>query len=71
MAKKSRATFQKHEKERARQQKQKDKEQRRLVAKERRAASGPHLAGEDANIADIRPGPQALSEQWNYAESTD
>jgi hypothetical protein len=71
MAKKSRATFQKREKERARQQKQKDKEQRRLEAKERRAASGPHLAGNDATIAGIRPGPQALPEQWNDAEPTD
>lgn len=38
MAKKSRATMQKREKERARQQKQKDKAQRRLESKERRAA---------------------------------
>ena len=33
MAKKSKSTFQKREKERARQQKQKDKEQRRLESK--------------------------------------
>jgi hypothetical protein len=39
MAKKARATFQKQEKERARQQKQHDKAQRRLVAKEQRTAS--------------------------------
>ena len=71
MAKKSRATFQKREKERARQQKQKEKEQRRLEAKERRSADGPRIEGEDADIAGIRPGPQALPEQWEYAEPTD
>ncbi len=41
MAKKSRATFQKREKERARQQKQHDKAQRRVAAKEQRASSAP------------------------------
>jgi hypothetical protein len=43
MAKKARATFQKQEKERARQQKQHDKAQRRLVAKEQRTASTSRL----------------------------
>jgi hypothetical protein len=71
MAKKSRATFQKREKERARQQKQKDKEQRRLEAKERKASSMPLNAGEEADIAGIRPGPQALPEQWSYVQPTD
>jgi hypothetical protein len=70
MAKKSRATFQKREKERTRQQKQKDKAQRRLAAKERRAASGPRIAGEEADIGGMRPGPQALPEQWEYAKPT-
>ena len=71
MAKKSRATFQKREKERARQQKQKDKEQRRLEAKERKATSTPPHDGEEADIAGILPGPQALPEQWSYAKPTD
>jgi hypothetical protein len=71
MAKKSRATFQKREKERARQQKQKEKEQRRLAAKERRSANGLHSEGNDADIAGIRPGPQALPEQWEYTEPAD
>jgi hypothetical protein len=39
MAQKSRATFQKREKERARQQKQHDKAQRRLAAKAQRTSS--------------------------------
>jgi hypothetical protein len=71
MAKKSRATFQKRAKEKARQQKQQDKAQRRVDAKERRAASGPRIAGEEADIAGIRPGPQALPEQWEDAKLTD
>jgi hypothetical protein len=71
MAKKSRATFQKREKERARQQKQQEKAQRRLESKERRAASAPHLNGVDAAIAGLRPGPQALPEQWDDANTTD
>jgi hypothetical protein len=48
MAKKSRATFQKREKERARQQKQKDKAQRRLESKERRDAGT--LPGDDLDV---------------------
>ena len=71
MAKKSRATFQKREKEKARQQKQKDKEQRRLELKERRATGAPPLADEELGIAGIRPGPQALPEQWEYATPHD
>ena len=46
MAKKSRATFQKREKERARQQKQHDKAQRRVAAKAQRASSAPRLEDE-------------------------
>ena len=67
MAKKSRATFQKREKEKARQQKQKEKEQRRLESKERKATGAPRIEGEDPDIAGIRPGPQALPEQWEYS----
>jgi len=44
MAKKSRATFQKREKERARQQKQHDKAQRRVAAKAQRGPSAPPMA---------------------------
>jgi len=66
MAKKSRPTFQKREKEKARQQRQKEKEQRRLESKERRATATPHPFGEDPDIAGIRPGPQPLPEQWTY-----
>ncbi|HLG16328.1 MAG TPA: hypothetical protein VJH03_17745 [Blastocatellia bacterium] len=65
MAKKSRPTFQKREKEKARQQKQKDKQARRSEAKERRASGQSAL---DADLAGIRPGPQPLPEQWDYVK---
>ena len=65
MAGSSRATFQKRQKELARQQKQQDKAARRLEIKQRKAQSGPRGAGtEDPDIAGIRPGPQPLPEQW-------
>ena len=68
MAKKSRPTFQKREKENARMQKQKDKEARRLETKERKGNTTPFSGGEDPDIAGIRPGPQPLPEQWDYAD---
>jgi hypothetical protein len=67
MAKKARATFQKRAKEKARQQKQQDKAQRRVEAKARRAASGPRLDGDEAEVADMRPGPHVLPAQWEEA----
>ena len=69
MPKKSRPTFQKREKEKARQQKQKEKEQRRLESKDRPRA--PRIDGEDPDIAGIRPGPQALPEQWDDATTNE
>ncbi len=65
MAKKSRPTFQKREKEKARMQKRKDKENRRLETKERRTDLPDGIDGEDPDIAGIRPGPQPLPEQWH------
>jgi len=71
MAKKSRPTFQKREKEKARQQRQKDKEARRSEAKERGDTRGPFLDGEDPDIAGIQPGPQPLPADWDYVKETD
>lgn len=68
MPKKSRPTFQKREKEKARLQKQKDKEARRVETKERKGNALPAIGGEDPDIAGIRPGPQPLPEQWRDAE---
>jgi hypothetical protein len=66
MPKKSRPTFQKREKEKARQQKQKDKQARRAEPKERRVGSEFGDEGVDPDIAGIQPGPQSLPEQWEY-----
>jgi hypothetical protein len=65
MTNKSKATFRKMEKEKARQAKQKDKEARRHQSKT--TDSGPSLktGNEDPDIAGIIPGPQPLPEQWD------
>ncbi len=69
MAKKSRPTFQKREKEKARVQKQKEKESRRIETKERKVDQVSAFGDEDPDIAGIRPGPQPLPEQWHDAPS--
>jgi hypothetical protein len=66
MAKKSRPTFKKREKEKARVQKQQGKEARRLETKELKANTTRISGDEDPDIAGIRPGPQPLPDQWNY-----
>jgi len=71
MAKKSRATFQKREKERARQQKQHDKAQRRLVAKEQRASSAPRMEDDALAIAGMRLKPHSVPAQWEEAPPPD
>jgi hypothetical protein len=68
MAKKSKQTFQKREKEKARVQKRKEKEARRLESKALKANITTVIGDEDPDIAGIRPGPQPLPEQWHYVE---
>jgi hypothetical protein len=68
MAKKSRPTFKKREKEKARIQKQQSKEARRLETKEQKANTVRDYGDEDPDIAGIRQGPQPLPEQWNYVK---
>jgi hypothetical protein len=68
MAKKSKQTFQKREKEKARVQRRKEKEARRLESKELKANMTTIIGDEDPDIAGIRPGPQPLPEQWNYVD---
>lgn len=59
MAKKSRPTFKKRQRELARQQRQQDKRARRLQRKqERLEAEALTPEEEDPDIAGIRPGPQ-------------
>ena len=72
MAKKSRATFQKREKEKARQQKQQDKAQRRLEAKTRRDAGLPPLETDDPEeLVGIGMGPPEVLLQEDDTHSTD
>jgi hypothetical protein len=68
MAKKSKATFQKMEKEKVRQQKRRDKEARRVQAKALKATAEPRIGDEDPDLAGMRPGPQPLPEQWSYVK---
>ena len=68
MAKRSKQTFQKREKEKARVLKRKDKEARRLESKALQSNMTTIIGGEDPDIAGIRPGPQPLPEQWNYVD---
>lgn len=69
MANKTRPTFQKREKERARQQKQREKTLRRLEAKQQKAQVRPRGEDEgDPDIAGIRPGPQPLPVQWDFVQ---
>lgn len=66
MAKKSRQTFLKRAKEKARQDRKRDKEARREEAKERKANLPPaEETGEDPDIAGIVPGPQPLPPQFD------
>lgn len=71
MAQRSRTTFQKREREKALQQKQRDKDVRRLEAKERKANRESLDNHEDPDIAGIKPGPQPLPEQWQWAGDED
>lgn len=68
MAQRSKSTFQKLEKEKARQQKRKEKEARRVDAKQRKASRDIAVNGEDPDLIGIKPGPQPLPEQWQYVK---
>ena len=71
MAKKSQSTFQKREKERARQQKQHDKAQRRLAAKAQRDTAVPRMADDALAIAGMRLEPHSGLAPWEEAHPTD
>ncbi len=65
MPRPSRPTFQKRLKEKARMEKARDKQEKRLRAKERKAGVEPRSEmGHDPDIAGMRPGPQAVPEEW-------
>ena len=71
MAKKTRATFQKREKERARQQRQHDKAQRRLAVKAQHASNAPAREDEAGASTGMRRGPYALPAREQEAHATD
>lgn len=71
MAQRAKATFQKREREKEKQQKQRDKEARRQETKKAKAEREPRDPGVDPDIAGIKPGPQPLPEQWQYAMRPD
>ena len=65
----SNATFQKRQKERARQQKQRDKAARRLEVKQQKEQNATQRTGEeDPDLAGILPGPQPLPAQWQVLD---
>jgi hypothetical protein len=66
MARKSRPTFKKRQKEIARQQRARDKMSRRLDKKDQPPEPTLGLSDEDPDIAGINPGPQPLPEEWSY-----
>jgi hypothetical protein len=59
MAKRSRQTFQKHQKEQARRQKQNNKAARRLQSKQRRDQATPGMNRSPEEMAARQPGPQS------------
>jgi hypothetical protein len=71
MAQRSKATFQKREREKAKQEKQRDKDARRSEAKLVKSNREPGVGHEDPDIAGIKPGPQPLPEQWQWAGKGD
>lgn len=71
MAKTSRPTVKKREKEKARQERQKQKDAHRLEAKERKASAPPRPEGEDPDIAGIIAGPPLLPPQFDTTPGED
>lgn len=66
MPRPSRPTFQKRLKEKARMEKQREKMQKRLEARDRKAQEAELRAAMDVDpdIVGIKPGPQAVPEEW-------
>jgi len=60
MAHKSRPTFQKAQREKAKQEKRQAKLARRIGARQEKNENDSSEHGEDPDIAGIRPGPQPL-----------
>lgn len=70
MARNTRPTAAKREREKALNERRQQKEARRRDAKDRRADAGPRPDGVDPDIADIKLGPQPLAE-WQLDEQVE
>ena len=68
MAKKSRPSFQKRQREMARQQRQQDKMARRLAPKDSPSETSARPDDVDPDIAGIVPGPQPRGDEWYQDE---
>ncbi|HEX9426904.1 MAG TPA: hypothetical protein VGA64_03895 [Candidatus Polarisedimenticolia bacterium] len=67
MARRSRSTFKKHQKEVARQQRQQGKLARRLQRNQERQEGGTRTPGdEDPDLAGIQPGPQPRADDEEF-----
>ncbi|NOY43828.1 hypothetical protein [Deferrisoma camini] len=69
MARRTKQTYQKRAREKARQERRMEKQARRAEARERKAQEPPRPDdGEDPDIAGIVPGPQPLPPQFRDDE---
>lgn len=64
----SKFTFEKRQREKARQQKQQEKTTRRREAKQQKAEIDPEIQSEDSGIAGIEADPHSLAENRNHVE---
>jgi replication fork clamp-binding protein CrfC len=64
----SKFTFEKRQRERARQQKQQEKTTRRREAKQQKTEIDPEIRIEDSGIAGTEADPQALAENRHHVE---
>ena len=64
----SKFTFEKRQREKARQQKQQEKTARRRDAKQQKTEIDPEIQSEDSGIAGIEPDPHSLAENRNHVD---
>ena len=64
----SKFTFEKRQRERARQQKQQEKTTRRREAKQQKAEIDPEIQSEDSGIAGMEADPHSPAESRNHVE---
>jgi hypothetical protein len=65
----SKFTFEKRQREKARQQKQQEKTTRRREAKQQKAEIDPEIQSEDSGIAGMEADPHSPAENRNHVET--